>query len=254
MKYKTRKKPYLKMSLDQLKIILKKTKEDINKNKIEIKDYSEKYEEYQKKNQKFLITRKKISKIYKDAYNRLPPFRKFFIEESDVKLNKLEREKVKSFSNIWIIEQWLNDNIGIESYYKLLIKEKEKLEIRKKRVLYSMEVVSKRKERKEKDRAIIASYKNKSREVANNIKRDLKNKLNCSDCCPYCSREIGEVPHCDHIYPVSRGGLSTTENMIYICSDCNKKKNDLTLREFILKFNLNREEIEETLKKLKKRF
>jgi hypothetical protein len=102
MKYKTRKKPYLKMSLDQLKIILKKTKEDINKNKIEIKDYSEKYEEYQKKNQKFLITRKKISKIYKDAYNRLPPFRKFFIEESDVKLNKLEREKVKSFSNIWI--------------------------------------------------------------------------------------------------------------------------------------------------------
>jgi len=72
--------------------------------------------------------------------------------------------------------------------------------------------------------------------------------------CPYCYQTLGEDPHADHIYPVSKGGLSVVENMVMVCSPCNLKKKDLTLREFIGKFRLDREEIERRLDELGKRF
>lgn len=60
--------------------------------------------------------------------------------------------------------------------------------------------------------------------------------------------------HADHIYPVAKGGLSTTKNMVYVCAICNKKKSDLTLREFIIKEKLSRDRVERNLELLKKHF
>ncbi len=72
--------------------------------------------------------------------------------------------------------------------------------------------------------------------------------------CPYCYKALGADPHADHIYPVSKGGLSVVENMVMVCSSCNLKKTNLTLREFIGKYRLDREEIERRLDELGKRF
>lgn len=97
--------------------------------------------------------------------------------------------------------------------------------------------------------SIISEYEGKSRQVA----RSVKTRLPMNLTCPYCGEKIGE-PHADHIYPISKGGRSTIDNMVYICSTCNTNKRDMTLREFISKFNLNRDMIEENLESLGKSF
>ena len=71
--------------------------------------------------------------------------------------------------------------------------------------------------------------------------------------CPYCGEFISEA-HIDHIYPVAKGGLSTTKNMVRVCSICNMKKKDLTLSQFIRKYKLDREFIEGNLDLLNKAY
>lgn len=102
--------------------------------------------------------------------------------------------------------------------------------------------------------ATIAAYHGKSRSMANSVKSELIKQLKINDSCPYCCKSIGDEPHCDHIYPVSKGGLSTNQNMVFVCSDCNLKKKDMTLRDFILFQKLDRNAVETRLEKLGKKF
>ena len=113
----------------------------------------------------------------------------------------------------------------------------------------------------------IASLKNKEESIrslknraalSEREKRSLvgavKKKLKHHDDCPYCGGDLGPNPHADHIYPLSRGGYGVPSNMVLVCSSCNLKKHNFTLREFILKFNLDRDVIESRLEKLGKHF
>ena len=107
------------------------------------------------------------------------------------------------------------------------------------------------------ERAVIAAYKGKSRTLANQIKSELRRQIGIDPHCPYCGWYMTDDQHCDHIYPISKGGLSTPQNMVYVCSDCNLKKNGLTLTQFIKKYDkdrdvLGRVEIEQNLEKLGK--
>ena len=107
--------------------------------------------------------------------------------------------------------------------------------------------------KKEKQRTImarVAQADNITRELGISVKLRLPKDHNC----PYCGNDLGDVPHADHIYPVSRGGLSTLVNMVYVCADCNIKKRDSTLKMFIDDFGLDRDNIEERLSKLGKQF
>lgn len=129
----------------------------------------------------------------------------------------------------------------------ILIKKKEELEEKagnKKKIL---------KIKRSKERAIIASAQGKTRQAANALKNTLRKQIKEYPNCPYCDEPLGLNPHCDHIHPVSHGGLSTVENMVYICSSCNKKKRDLTLREFIIQNGLNRDHVEKDLIAMGKR-
>lgn len=107
--------------------------------------------------------------------------------------------------------------------------------------------------KKEKQRAIkarVAKADGKTRELAASVKL----RLPQDHICPYCGNDLGDNPHADHIYPVSRGGLSTLANMVYVCADCNAKKRDRTLRMFIEEFGLDRGAIEKRLNDLDKEF
>lgn len=74
-------------------------------------------------------------------------------------------------------------------------------------------------------------------------------------CCPYCGENLFKsFSHLDHIYPVKKGGQSIKANLVFVCSDCNLKKSDLTLRNFIKKTKLNEIEIHERLEALNKDF
>lgn len=103
---------------------------------------------------------------------------------------------------------------------------------------------------RERTSALAAAHLKRSRAIA----RSVKVQLDLSPDCPYCGSPLGRETHADHIYPVSHGGLSTWANMVYICVDCNARKRDLTLREFIEKFGLDRGRIEAALARLEKKF
>lgn len=73
--------------------------------------------------------------------------------------------------------------------------------------------------------------------------------------CPYCEEElIDRQTHVDHIYPLSRGGLSTEVNMVEVCSTCNLYKSDLTLWEYVQQQGLDWLAVTQRLTALSKRF
>jgi chromosome segregation ATPase len=103
-------------------------------------------------------------------------------------------------------------------------------------------------------KAYAAAYFDQTRKLASTIKKSLQNQEALLSGCPYCGTNMGNIPHADHIYPVAKGGLSTIKNMVLVCSTCNLKKSDRTLREFIVRNGLKRDFVEENLKLLKKHF
>jgi len=124
------------------------------------------------------------------------------------------------------------------------------LEVEQKQKAEKKTKEDKRKKKYQEKAAIAAAHLGKTRKLASRVKKMLPEH----DTCPYCQGPIGEDLHADHIYPVSRGGLSVEENMVNICNDCNAKKTNMTLREFIKKYKLDRESIEKRLEKLGKKF
>ncbi len=107
---------------------------------------------------------------------------------------------------------------------------------------------------KERTRAAAAAHFKKTRELADTIKEKLRDQVKTLPVCPYCGRALGGEPHADHIHPVGFGGLSFPENMVYVCADCNIKKRDKTLREFVRDERLDWAAIERRLTLLGKRF
>ena len=61
---------------------------------------------------------------------------------------------------------------------------------------------------------------------------DLQHLVELTSDCPYCGGVLGLNPHLDHIHPVSCGGLSVLENLVWACQKCNVKKSNKTVLEF----------------------
>ena len=110
------------------------------------------------------------------------------------------------------------------------------------------------KEESSKYKAQAYAHQKKTRDLSEEIKKEIKNQTHIFPVCPYCEKSLGLQPHADHIYPVSLGGLGTKENMVYVCAKCNQEKKALTLREFINKKLLNRSRVENNLSLLGKKF
>jgi len=54
-----------------------------------------------------------------------------------------------------------------------------------------------------------------------------------SGICPYCNQPITEG-HFDHVVPLSKGGSHTTDNLVWVCAECNLKKGDKSLLGYLL--------------------
>ena len=67
------------------------------------------------------------------------------------------------------------------------------------------------------------------------IKKNLK-KNNGTICCENCNAKLNSIDEChfDHIYPFAKGGKSSFDNCQILCSNCNLRKNDKELQDFIL--------------------
>jgi 5-methylcytosine-specific restriction endonuclease McrA len=109
------------------------------------------------------------------------------------------------------------------------------------------------KEKASEKNARLKSFENRSREGSSNLKKKLINQFDIFDFCPYCGSKLSKIKcHADHIYPVSKGGLTTKRNMILVCPDCNLKKSKLTLNQFINKYKMDRIFIHNNLDTLEK--
>ncbi len=94
-----------------------------------------------------------------------------------------------------------------------------------------------------------ASFDKRTRDRAEQI----KSAIPINDICPYCNRSLeGDDVHLDHIYPVSKGGLSIIENLVYCCSKCNSKKSDKGLFQFSKDAGLDYEKIISRLNRMGK--
>lgn len=79
-----------------------------------------------------------------------------------------------------------------------------------------------------------------NRDFSNSVKLsvitdNLRNN-NGSICCAICGEKILSISEChfDHIFPFAKGGKSTAENCQILCVNCNLKKNDKELQDFLL--------------------
>lgn len=251
-RYSKMKIPYSKMPLPKLKEI----ETDILRKNPDLKSRLNLYHEEEKKlvklreEQKGVLNR--IAEIRNMALHRKRQkyagagiLKKFFMDNTAPSFTEPEKAEFERLQTALRAKFWHGyDSNKFHSTYEThkrlsriqtLISQKEKRDVKKKT-----------------DRAVIAAYKNKSRSLADQIKSALREQMNIDPHCPYCGKDMGHDLHCDHIYPVSKGGLSTPQNMVYICSDCNLKKTDLTLAQFIKEYVFQRLEIEQRLEKLGK--
>jgi len=111
-------------------------------------------------------------------------------------------------------------------------------------------------EQVEMNAALAAGAAGKTRKRAQSIRFKLQRNDDIYESCTYCGLKYDKsTAQADHIYPVSHGGLSTEQNMVLVCRECNSRKTNLTLREFIEKYpHICRTEVEHRLTVLKKRF
>jgi len=98
---------------------------------------------------------------------------------------------------------------------------------------------AKRKSKLSRLKAQAASNTEEQRNLSGAIRSEAnyKKQFEKLGCCPYCSKifdnaSLTESVHLDHIYPVSKGGQSVIENLVFICRECNKQKSDTTLAKF----------------------
>ena len=74
-------------------------------------------------------------------------------------------------------------------------------------------------------------HKNASRpHIPINIQAAVKSRD--GECCVYCGDTEGPF-HLDHIYPWSKGGEHSVDNLCVACAPCNCSKGDKTLQEWM---------------------
>ena len=174
------------------------------------------------------------------------------IEESKIRLPNLEtelREELSALRSFEVesrksgIELEKDSGYPYSEYWEKHIAERKKAAFTK-TALQELQ----RERRTETTKAMARAHTGNTRELASTV----KNQLELSPECPYCEDPLGDDPECDHIHPVSKGGLSIPENMVFVCKSCNRLKGRKKLIAFADETNLDLGEIVERLKALGK--
>lgn len=88
-----------------------------------------------------------------------------------------------------------------------------------------------RKERERQQRELMTARLAAADRLSRELAQKVRNRIAKGIDCPYCGQPLKD-PECDHIIPISKGGLSTMGNMVFVCRPCNQAKSDKSLRQF----------------------
>lgn len=207
-----------------------------------------------------------INNLFKET--ELRPSSKIKLSEIEEPLLELKNLVLKLNKEIILFS---NEIRSIEAFQKVIMRTVHIVDLRIEK-LSAEEAIKKQKIDQEKQKKAaelnrIRETKNKklktlrvklasSKEAKRKLLGEVKKTVRKNTRCPYCYIKFDLIieTHLDHIYPMSRGGQEEESNLVFTCADCNVKKSNLTLREFISKFKLNRGKIESELEKLGKSF
>ena len=133
---------------------------------------------------------------------------------------------------------------------KVLINSLDNKESKISSILNRIPYVMKRSRERERT-AKIAAYDNRARTGSDTVRSDLLKSTRINNWkCPYCNEKKSiKYSQADHIHPISKGGLTTIQNMILVCKLCNSLKKGSTLRVFCKKFQFNFDDVCERLEK-----
>jgi 5-methylcytosine-specific restriction endonuclease McrA len=251
--YELQKKKYLEYRNNNIKPItdyIKKAKVFLKQNKVNYLSLSNlignsvKWERDNYRNSKEVndvISEIQKQQVLLRQYEEINPF-KDYIELQEIKNNLPSLEK-KLFKFGGVSHYVFFKTIDID-FIKSCIKKILDKEIERKKTLDEL-------------KARGASNESETRKIAESFKRKypLNRQLNKLSDCPYCNKMLEKSnAHLEHIYPVSKGGKSSSRNLVWICSSCNRKKSNKTLTTFIKTHGMNRESIELNLDFLEKEY
>jgi 5-methylcytosine-specific restriction endonuclease McrA len=246
-----KKKKITEMSLEELETLKKHNSYYVEHYKSlipnNIEQLQKEYEEKSKRN-----FNEERGKLRQDPKNQIKSgFLNFgttkWTEDCEKKCQQIDAEQ-KAVSDFgYLISQHIINRTTHQEYLEKLTKVTSQID----KLLKQQEALKKKRLKQEELKLRAKRNEDEVRAMASSIKRSISEIVHS---CPYCGNDLGQIPHADHIYPVSKGGLSVSKNMVMVCSKCNLKKKDLTLREFITKFSMNRDEIENRLEELGKSF
>jgi len=143
-------------------------------------------------------------------------------EQTKAEYLALSQEIPEVEKAVKLLEEVTAETCGYSSRI-LQIKERLSIAVEKKEAIERFEA------KHGKALAKAASVDKKARGRATSLKRLVKKTKEC----PYCGADLGPNPHLDHIYPISKGGLSIVENVVWCCSSCNEVKMDKGLVQFL---------------------
>ena len=104
-------------------------------------------------------------------------------------------------------------------------------------------------------KARVSKNERETRQLAKKYQSDFMAQKKIISECPYCGGSLNNSDsHLDHIYPVSKGGHSVKRNLVFVCSTCNLKKKNHTLRSFLISAEFSELVVYERLEKLGKDF
>jgi 5-methylcytosine-specific restriction endonuclease McrA len=262
MRYRRRKKPLSSKSVSQLYNLLHKTRAVIRDLTAALREPSGPQLALKQGEERIREIEATIKRIYEEDYRSQPWYKKVFecrlSPEASWRVHQLQQEIAKVHDQNKHYQDLLSQKfhgfalheVGLmmaktqEAEIVKAIPEAEKREQRQRRKAGADDLTI----------AIAAAHLEKTRDLAEKVKKSLIRQFEIIPYCPYCGGPFSGAVVADHIYPVSHGGLSVATNMVFICWECNSKKTDLTLRQFIKKFNLNQNEIELRLDRLGKKY
>ena len=228
----------------------------------DIKNWLEKNQKlYNQKQSKLRETLSEISNIgFISGLLRSDDIKK--LREQEKKLNKDISIYNQKKHNLYWAEKKLNDAIKDKNELERLENElrilKEKRDISNRNKEIKEEERRRREIRKKEQEELLkakaAAHDKKTRVRTEVLKpKVLKEQLKISNHCPYCDIQFEKgKAECDHIMPVSKGGLDRIQNLVYICETCNRKKSTMTVYQFCKWANFDFNVVVSKLEKLGK--
>lgn len=182
----------------------------------------------EEKRKKIVVLEKKLSDIKSDKGILRKIFKKSYDKDAAEIMWKIQqyRNNLKTISSL-IIKMEIS-----KTKLRNLIRAYKKIGDLEARLSYVQKKQNQEKHEFEKHELVYAkaaAHDSKARTLAAQV----RSKVVLNEICPYCGEDLGKSPHLDHIYPVSRGGLSTKDNLVFCCQNCNLSKSDKGLLEFI---------------------